>query len=175
MLDRIRDQARDNNAGVTQHAQQEMVEAHISLDDVLETISQGTILEACTQHRRSTLFGMRSYSGRTSHPCRLHHGTANTCHHYGLRTWAAQVDHADAKETIAMKCTIDGCPGEYGAGNVMHTVRQHGQVMVIDHVPADVCSVCGEVLPRPNTVRRIEALLQDKHQPVRTVPLYEFA
>ena len=86
------------------------------------------------------------------------------------------MDHTDAKETaIAMKCSIDGCPGEYGAGEVMHMVRHRGQVMVIDHVPADVCSVCGDVLLRPETVRRIEALLRDQHQPVRTVPLYEFA
>ena len=40
-----------------------------------------------------------------------------------------------------MKCSIDGCPGEYEAGKVMHTVRHRGQVIVIDHVPAEVCSV----------------------------------
>ena len=70
-----------------------------------------------------------------------------------------------------MKCSIDGCLGEYEAGKIMHTVRHRGQVMVIDHVPADICSVCGDVLLRPDTVRKIEALLQDKHQPVSTVPL----
>ena len=55
-----------------------------------------------------------------------------------------------------MKCSIDGCPGEYEAEKVMHTVRHRGQVTVIDHVPADVCSVCGDVLLEPDTVRRIE-------------------
>ena len=55
-----------------------------------------------------------------------------------------------------MRCSIDGCP-------------------VIDHVPADVCSVCGDVLLKPDTVRRIQTLLQEKHQPASTVPLYEFA
>ena len=74
-----------------------------------------------------------------------------------------------------MKCSIDGCPGKYEAGKVMHTVRHEGQVIVIDHVPADVCSVCGDVLLKPDTVRRIEVLLQEKHQPVSTLPLYEFA
>ena len=100
---------------------------------------------------------------------------ANPYHHYGLRTQVAQMDYSDSKEAIAMKCSIDGCLGEYEAGKVMHTVRHHGQVMVIDHVPADICSVCRDVLLRPNTVRKIEALLQDKHQPVSIVPLYEFA
>jgi len=74
-----------------------------------------------------------------------------------------------------MKCSIEGCPGEYEAGTVVHTVRHHGQVTVIDHVPADVCSACGDVLLRPETVRRIEALLQDERQPVGAVPLYDSA
>ena len=74
-----------------------------------------------------------------------------------------------------MKCSIDGCPGEYGDGKVMHTVRHGGQVIVIDHVPAEVCSVCGDVLLRPETVRRIEALLEEQNQPASTVPLYEYA
>lgn len=82
---------------------------------------------------------------------------------------------SDSKETIAMKCSIDRCPGEYEAGKIMHTIRHRSQVKVIDHVPADVCSVCGDVLLRPDTVRKIEALFQDKNQPVSTVPLYEFA
>jgi hypothetical protein len=57
----------------------------------------------------------------------------------------------------------------------MHTVRRGGQVIVIDHVPADVCSVCGDALLEPGTVRRIERLLQEKRNPAMTVPLYEFA
>ncbi len=43
-----------------------------------------------------------------------------------------------------MTCSIEGCPGEYKAGTFMHTVRHKGQVVVIDHVPADVCSLCGD-------------------------------
>ena len=74
-----------------------------------------------------------------------------------------------------MKCSIDGCPGEYEAEKVMHTVRHRGQVIVIDHVPADVCSVCRDVLLEPDTVRRIEVLLQKRQEPASTVPLYEFA
>ena len=93
-----------------------------------------------------------------------------------LRAHVAEMDDPHSEEaTIAMTCSIDGCPGEYAEGSVMHMVRHRGQVVVIDHVPADVCSVCGDVLLKPETVRRIESLLQDRHQPVRTVPLYEFA
>ncbi len=74
-----------------------------------------------------------------------------------------------------MKCSITGCPGEYEARRIVHTVRHRGQVVVIDRIPAEVCSVCGDVLLRPDTVRKIEVLLQARVQPLRTVPLYEYA
>lgn len=74
-----------------------------------------------------------------------------------------------------MNCSIKGCPGEYEERTIVHTVRHHGQVVVIDHVPAEICSVCGDVLLKPETVRQIEALLQTAAQPTSMIPLYEFA
>ena len=74
-----------------------------------------------------------------------------------------------------MKCTIQGCPGEYENRTIVHTVRHLGNVIVIDHVPAEVCSVCGDVLLTPDTIRRIETLLATMPKPARAVPLYEFA
>ena len=74
-----------------------------------------------------------------------------------------------------MNCSIQGCPGEYEERQIVHTVRYQGQVIVIDHVPAEVCAVCGDVLLKPETVREIEALLDRATQPATTVPLYEFA
>ena len=74
-----------------------------------------------------------------------------------------------------MNCTIQGCPGEYEARQVVHTVKHLGEVIVIDHVPAEVCGVCGDVLLAPETIRRIEGLLQATPPPSRSVPLYEFA
>jgi YgiT-type zinc finger domain-containing protein len=74
-----------------------------------------------------------------------------------------------------MKCSIEGCPGEYEDRLIVHTVRHHGQVVVIDHVPAEVCPVCGDVLLKPETVRRIEALLRTEPFPAKRVPLYEYA
>lgn len=74
-----------------------------------------------------------------------------------------------------MRCSIGGCTGEYREQQVVHTVRHHGQVIVVDHVPADVCSVCGDILLKPDTVRHIEKLLQTSTQPKSTVPLYEYA
>jgi len=74
-----------------------------------------------------------------------------------------------------MKCSIAGCSGEYEERLVVQTVRHHGQVIVIDRVPAEVCSICGDVLFKSETVRRIEALMQTTAQPTRTVLLYEYA
>ena len=74
-----------------------------------------------------------------------------------------------------MKCSIEGCPGEYEERQVAHTVRHKGQVIVIDHVPAEGCFACGDVLLKPETIRRIETLLREAPRPVGTVPLYEYA
>ena len=74
-----------------------------------------------------------------------------------------------------MKCAVHGCPGEYEERRIVHTVRHRGQVIVIDRVPAEVCPTCGDVLLRPETVRKIEALLEAPAAPRQTVPLYEYA
>ncbi len=74
-----------------------------------------------------------------------------------------------------MKCGIKGCPGEMEERKIVHTVHYHGKVVVIDHVPAEVCSVCGDVLLSVDTVRHIENLLRQAAQPTSTVPLYEYA
>lgn len=91
-----------------------------------------------------------------------------------LRTFAAEMVDSDTKEK-RMKCNIKGCAGEYESRLVVHTVRYHGEVIVIDHVPAEVCSVCGDVLFKPETIRRIEELLRRLERPARKVPLYEYA
>ncbi len=74
-----------------------------------------------------------------------------------------------------MKCTIAGCPGEYEERKIVQPVRHKNQIIVIDHVPAGVCSICGEVLLKPETIRQIENMLQTTTHPTRTVPLYEYA
>lgn len=51
-LEQIRTQADIENIRVTQHAQQEMVEEGINLNEVLEAISTGGIIENYPDHRR---------------------------------------------------------------------------------------------------------------------------
>ncbi|MEW6202579.1 MAG: YgiT-type zinc finger protein [bacterium] len=83
--------------------------------------------------------------------------------------------NTDPEEAIEVKCSIEGCPGEYETDQIVHTMRYKGQVIVIDHVPAEVCSVCGDVLLKPETVRHIEELLKTETRPTRSVPVYEYA
>ena len=82
---------------------------------------------------------------------------------------------APAEKEPAMKCSIVGCAGEYERKSVVHTVRYRGQVIVIDHVPAEVCDICGDVLLEPETVRHIERLLAAQPEPLQTAPVYEYA
>jgi hypothetical protein len=51
-LEQIRAQADTENIRITQHAQQEMAEENITLDEVLEAIATGQILENYPEHRR---------------------------------------------------------------------------------------------------------------------------
>jgi Domain of unknown function (DUF4258) len=50
--ERIYAQAATENIRITQHAQQEMVEEDITLDEVLQAIARGQILENYPEHRR---------------------------------------------------------------------------------------------------------------------------
>jgi Domain of unknown function (DUF4258) len=52
VLGRIYAQAATENIRITQHAQQEMVEEDITLDEVLQAIARGHILENYPEHRR---------------------------------------------------------------------------------------------------------------------------
>jgi YgiT-type zinc finger domain-containing protein len=74
-----------------------------------------------------------------------------------------------------MKCSIADCPGEYEQREVVRAVRQGERIIVIEHIPAEVCDVCGDVLFTPETIERLEALRRTTKAPVRMVPLYRFA
>ncbi len=52
ILERIRAQATAENIRITQHAQQEMAEEIITLDEVLQAIATAQILENYPEHKR---------------------------------------------------------------------------------------------------------------------------
>jgi len=52
MLEQILKQVRDQNVRLTQHALQEMAEEDFALDEIVEAIASGQILEDYPRHRR---------------------------------------------------------------------------------------------------------------------------
>ncbi len=69
VLDHIRALAAEENIRLTQHAQQEMVEEDITLDEVFEVIATGHILENYPEHRRGACCLLNGFtrSGRPMH------------------------------------------------------------------------------------------------------------
>jgi YgiT-type zinc finger domain-containing protein len=60
---------------------------------------------------------------------------------------------------------------------VTHTLENNGQLVVIEKVPARVCTETGEQLFSPATVQRIHDIVQGHQKPARAIltPVYEFA
>jgi YgiT-type zinc finger domain-containing protein len=75
---------------------------------------------------------------------------------------------------MSRPCTFTGCGGSYEEREVIQAVRYCDKPVVIDHVPAEVCSVCGDILLKPETVRKLWRLLREATIPVATSSIYEF-
>jgi hypothetical protein len=69
VLERIRAQAAAENIRITQHAQQEMVEEDITLEEVLQAIATAHVLENYPEHRRGPCCLL---NGLTRHARPLH-------------------------------------------------------------------------------------------------------
>ena len=69
VLERVCAQAIAENVRITQHAQQEMAEEDITLDEVLQTIASAQLLENYPEHRRGPccLLSGRTTNGRSVH------------------------------------------------------------------------------------------------------------
>lgn len=60
---------------------------------------------------------------------------------------------------------------------VTYTVELDGQIVVVENVPARVCTETGERFFSPRTVERIHQIIRGGGKPARTInpPVYEFA
>ena len=69
IMNRLRSQVAARLVRVTQHAQQEMVEEGVSLEDVFQAVATGRVLENYPEHRRGAccLAGGSTRSGRAIH------------------------------------------------------------------------------------------------------------
>ena len=73
-----------------------------------------------------------------------------------------------------IRCILQGCTGTYERREILHCVERTDEVICIDHVPALVCDVCGDVQFEVETVRRLQALLEARGEPDKHLPTYEF-
>ena len=78
-------------------------------------------------------------------------------------------------EVLTMQCTIGGCSGTYEARETVCIERAGDHLMVIEHVPVEVCDICGDTLFQPETIRHLEALRQTTTPSMRTAPVYAYA
>ncbi len=69
-------------------------------------------------------------------------------------------------------CSTRQCSGQCEERLITHVVKYHGEVIVLENVPAEVCSECGEVLLPLSSVEAIETMLKNPGKPIRTAPVY---
>ncbi len=51
-----------------------------------------------------------------------------------------------------MRCSIADCPGEYEQKEVVRAIHLGDRIIVVEHIPAEVCDICGDVLFAPETI-----------------------
>lgn len=68
------------------------------------------------------------------------------------------------------------CGGTLRPTTITHEERRRSRLYQFRHVPAQVCTVCGEVWIDEATLREVDRLLR-KGEPVRKLetPVYDFA
>lgn len=76
--------------------------------------------------------------------------------------------------TTKERCAV--CGGALRPTTITHEERRRSRLYLFQHVPAQVCSVCGEVWIDEATLREVDRLLR-KGEPVRKLetPVYDFA
>jgi YgiT-type zinc finger domain-containing protein len=59
---------------------------------------------------------------------------------------------------------------------VTYTLEHAGKVILIEHVPARVCSETGEQFFSPETVERIQAIIRSRKKPDKVIetPVYDY-
>jgi len=75
------------------------------------------------------------------------------------------------------KCSV--CKSSLKNKKITYTQELEGKVYVVSDVPALVCSQCGEIYLSPDTVDKIQEVIekgeQNKLKPVHQIPVFHFA
>ena len=75
-----------------------------------------------------------------------------------------------------MSCDVCAV-GERHHELIRYTLSTGDRLVLIDHVPAEVCDRCGEVTLSPDVVERLQQTIWRHEPPARVIetPLYEYA
>lgn len=73
-----------------------------------------------------------------------------------------------------MKCVF--CGGEVVKTNVTFTYEEDDKYLIIEHVPAEVCTKCGEKMYSPEVTDELLRFARNEFKPARRieVPVYDF-
>jgi YgiT-type zinc finger domain-containing protein len=74
-----------------------------------------------------------------------------------------------------MKCVF--CRGTLETKLIRYVHEYKGAVIIVENVPAEVCSQCGEPLLHPDVVERIQRIVWEQPSPKRrdSVPVYDLS
>lgn len=74
-----------------------------------------------------------------------------------------------------MNCDL--CSSRTTEQTVTYTIQLDDKLIVVEHVPARVCILCGERLYSPDTVERLQKTVWEKRSPSRMIQtaVYDFA
>ena len=75
-----------------------------------------------------------------------------------------------------MKCDVCTA-GERRSQLIRYSLSTGDRLVLVDHVPAEVCDRCGEVTLSPAVVDRLQQTVWQREPPARFIdtPVYEFA
>lgn len=75
-------------------------------------------------------------------------------------------------EENTLTCRIDVQHGDYEQRTVTYTAKLHDQPLIIEDVPALVCSLYGDTLFSARTLKRIERMKESLPAPIRQAPVF---
>jgi len=91
---------------------------------------------------------------------------------HGVCSDTAKVENANRKEPLMKPygdCTY--CGGEVVECVQRVDYRLHGQLYILEGVPAGVCQQCGEQFFTADVARQMESVVTDAKGPLETVPI----
>jgi len=82
------------------------------------------------------------------------------------------MEDQEGRQTMK-KCPL--CGGELEEKTITHPQEYRGRIIILENVPAEVCSQRGEVLIRPDVLERVQEVVWSETAPRRTarVPVYD--